>query len=481
MKWLLVLVLLGSSLNASSSKTITVGSKTFTESYILAEIIAQIIENTGEATVNRKFGLGGTGIVYRALAHGEIDIYPEYTGTIIESILKHEPPQSLKSQGIWMSGSLGFNNTYALAVRQAFAKKHGLSKISDLTKVPGIRIGFSHEFMKRPDGYPGLVERYRLPLNNITPLAHSLAYEAIRQNEIDLTDVYSTDAKIQKLDLLVLKDDKKLFPDYFAVLLGRQELLKQFPKTWAALKSLEMRFSEEKMIRLNAMADIDRKDFREIAASFLDKKASVADTESSLVNLTRQHFFLVGLSLLVSILLGLPLGILSTRFRFLGQAILTISSLLQTIPSLALLCFLVPLFGVGLLPALIALFLYGLFPIVTGVYAGLKGIDPRLIESAQALGLAGSQRLRFVELPLASRSILAGIRMSAIIGIGTATLAALIGAGGFGVPIVTGLALSDMNMILSGAVPAALMALLAHVLFEGLDHILIPKGIRLTP
>ncbi len=474
--WIFIVALATSALGANPPRVITVGSKTFTESYILAEIIAQVIESVGEATVNRKYGLGGTGIVFSALAHGEIDIYPEYTGTIIESILGSRPLTSLKSQGIWMSASLGFNNTYALAVRKDFAKKYGLQKISDLTRVPNIRIGFSHEFMKRPDGYPGLLARYGLDLSNAKPLAHSLAYEAIRQNEIDLTDIYSTDAKIQKLDLLVLQDDKKLFPDYFAVLLARHELLNQFPKTWAALRSLENQIRAEKMIGLNGMADIDRKDFREIAETFLGKTAHQDNSEdwvTTFLKLTRQHFFLVGFSLLVAILLGLPLGILSTRFKFFGQAILTVSSLLQTIPSLALLCFLVPLFGIGLLSALVALLLYGLLPIVTGVYTGIKGIDPRLTESASALGLTPLQRLRFVDLPLASRSILAGIRMSAIIGIGTATLAALIGAGGYGVPIVTGLALNDMNMILTGAIPAALMALLAHLLFERLDRLLI--------
>lgn len=481
--------LLSTSLWAAERPVINVGSKTFTESYVLAEIISQVIEDADEATVSRKFGLGGTGIVYQALAGGEIDIYPEYTGTISEAILR-DPSMTdvgairsaLGRMNLVVSSPLGFNNTYALAARRDFAKLHGLNRISDLTHIPEIRIGFSHEFMKRPDGYPGLIARYDLKLKNVKPIAHSLAYEALYRDEIDLTDVYSTDAKIEKLGLVVLKDDKTFFPAYFAVLVARKDLAARLPKTWLALRALEGKISEQEMIKLNAMADIDKVSFHDIAANFLRKeKTNGVGGESlkqMLWRLTRQHTYLVVVSLFLSILIGLPLGVLSARYPILGQAILTISGLLQTIPSLALLCFLIPLFGIGTLPALVALFLYGLLPIVTGVHTGLVGLDPRLTESANALGLSSLQRLKLIDLPLASRSIMAGIRTSAIIGIGTATLAALVGAGGYGAPIVTGLALNDMETILTGAVPAAVMALLTHTIFEGINTVLIPKGIR---
>jgi osmoprotectant transport system permease protein len=484
------LALIAQAALASDRPTITVGSKVFTESYILAEIVSQIIEQSGEADVQRRFGLGGTGIVYEAIRNNEIDIYPEYTGTITEAILKTPSitdtqaiQAAMAKQGFALSDTLGFNNTYALAVRGDFANLHHLTEISDLKTVPEIRIGFTHEFVNREDGYPKLVESYGLDLSHRRLMAHSLAYEAIAQNQIDLTDVYSTDAKIEKLGLILLKDNKKVFPSYFAVLLARKDLPAQFPKTWAALRSLEGKISEKEMMRLNAMADIEKLSFREIASRFLKDNVSSAyeqksETTETLWRLTRQHIYLVGISLMLSILIGLPLGILAARYSFLGHAILIISAVVQTIPSLALLCFLIPAFGIGARPALVALFLYGLLPIVTGVHTGLKGLDSKLSDSARALGLSSWQRLRLIELPLASRSILAGIKTSAIIGIGTATLAALIGAGGYGAPIVTGLALNDMRTILSGAIPAALLALLVSGVFEILNRLIIPKGLR---
>lgn len=475
---------------ATALPTLTVGSKTFTEGYILSETVSQIIEETGEAKVNRKFGLGGTGIVYQALSSGEIDLYPEYTGTIAETVLKDPAITDTKAirsavekLGLIMSDSLGFNNTYALAVRGDFAHQHKLSQISDLAKTPNIRVGLTHEFVNRPDGYPKLIDHYGIKWSDVSLMAHALAYEAIARNEIDLTDIYSTDAKIEKLGLVVLKDDKKIFPNYFAVLLARKDLSLRFPKTWVALKSLEGKINEHEMIRLNAMADIDKLSFREVASRFLQEKLpgkhqSPGETAETLSSLTRQHLVLVGISLLLSILVGIPLGILSTRYEILGQTILTLSGVLQTIPSLALLCFLIPAFGIGMRPALVALFLYGLLPIVTGVHTGLTGLDPRLSNSARALGLSSWQRLRLIDLPLASRNIMAGIKTSAIISIGTATLAALIGAGGYGAPIITGLALNDMRTILTGAIPAAVMALVANALFEALNRLIIPKGLR---
>ena len=483
-----LLSILPQHLFAADAKTVTVGSKTFTESYVLAEIVSQMIEDAGEAKVNRKPGLGGTGIVYQALVNGELDVYPEYTGTISEAILKDPSTRSLESirkalasLGLVVSDPLGFNNTYAIAVRGEMARRHGLKRISDLTRVPEIRVGFSHEFMKRSDGYPGLSARYGFKLSNVKRIAHGLAYEALERGEIDLTDIYSTDAKIEKLDLVMLEDDRRFFPAYLAVLLARKSFVERYPKTWAALRSLEGRLDEKAMIKLNAMADIERGSFHDIAATFLKKKLTAGDRGGRahmLWRLTRQHLFLVTVSLAFSILIGLPLGVLSSRVPLLGQVVLTVSGLLQTIPSLALLCFLIPFFGIGVLPALVALFLYGLLPIVTGAHTGLRGIDPKLLESAHALGLSPIQRLMLIELPLASRSVMAGIRTSAIIGIGTATLAALIGAGGYGAPIVTGLALNDTETILTGAIPAAVLALATHVIFEGLDAILIPKGIR---
>jgi len=169
---------------------------------------------------------------------------------------------------------------------------------------------------------------------------------------------------------------------------------------------------------------------------------------------------------------------LASRSVRLGQVILLISGMVQTIPSLALLCFLIPFFGIGTKPALVALFLYGLLPVVLNTFVGIKSIDSRLKETAVALGLRPLERLRLIEIPLAGQSILAGIRTSTVIGIGTATLAALIGAGGYGVPIITGLAMNDLNTVLIGAVPAAGLALIAHFFFEILSRWVVPRGMR---
>ena len=152
--------------------------------------------------------------------------------------------------------------------------------------------------------------------------------------------------------------------------------------------------------------------------------------------------------------------------------------LIQTVPSLALLVFMIPLLGIGAGPAIAALFLYSLLPIVRSTHAGLTGISPQLRESAEALGLPPGATLRLVELPLASRSILSGVQTAAVINVGTATLGALIGAGGYGQSILTGIRLADTRIILEGAVPAALLALLVQGLFELLERALVPKGLR---
>jgi osmoprotectant transport system permease protein len=468
---------------------IVVGSKIFAESYILAEIFSQIIDSSGEATAVRKFGLGQTGIAYEALSGSKIDLYPEYTGTISESILKNPSlttiaaiREALRSQGLTIGGSLGFKDTYALAVKEDFAKKFQLKKISDLRRHPDIKIGLSHEFMNRSDGYPKLKTAYDFDFKKVHAIAHGLAYQALAKGEIELTDIYSTDAMVQKLNLRVLQDDRSVFPDYSAVIFARDSLAIKFPVTWRNLNALVGKISEKEMICLNARAELEKKSFADIASEYLKNGNSADVEEESLWHklwvLTKQHLYLVGVSLLASTIVGVPLGVVARQYKILGQIILIFSGVVQTIPSLALLCFLIPLFGIGTTPALVALFLYGLLPIVRSTYVGLTSLDPRLGEVSRALGLNFRRRLFLIELPMASPSIMGGIRTSAIINVGTTTLAALIGAGGYGVPIVTGLALNDIPTILEGAIPAAVLALAVHGVFELLDRMVIPKGIR---
>ncbi|MGE4232633.1 MAG: glycine betaine ABC transporter substrate-binding protein [Bacteriovoracia bacterium] len=484
-KTILTLLLLTTSISFAAN--VTVGSKTFTESYILGEIFSQVLEDTNDATVQRRFGLGGTGILYQSLIRGSIDLYPEYTDTISQAILKdpnihsfEEIQKKLDKMGLIMSEPLGFDNTYALAVRREFSEENKIYSISDLKKISNIRTGFGHEFVRRPDGLPGLLRYYQLNLPFSKTVSHSLGYQAIANNEIDLMDVYTTDAKIAKLDLYALRDDRNFFPKYSAVILARKEFVKKHPDLWSALTGLEGKIRVSEIVRLNGLVDLDKKTFSYAAKEFLEKKPE--DTSSNIsarvLLRTKEHIQLVFFAIFLSLIIGIPAGIISTRRRWLGQCILLVSGVLQTVPSLALLCFLIPVFGIGTKPALAALFLYSLLPIITGTTTGLQTIDPRLIESAKALGLSPSQRLRMIEIPLASRNIMAGIRTSTIISIGTATLSALIGAGGYGAPIVTGLALNDIPTILTGAIPAAVMALIAHFFFEVLSRIVIPRGIR---
>jgi osmoprotectant transport system permease protein len=489
---LLLATMLGAlvSRNAHSAQTIVVGSKIFTEGYVLGELGAQAIEaSSPPVPVTRKLGMGSTGILFESLTTGAIDVYSDYTGTLTEAIIKN--PQ-LKSQeqiqaallklGLVMSNPLGFNNTYALAVREKFARDNGLISVSDLIRLKAtLRAAFSYEFMDRADGYPGLAARYHLELDpkNVNRMEHSLTYQAIDQNAVDVIDVYSTDAKIRKFNLRVLKDDLSYFPVYQAVWVARKTFVDRYPAQWEALRSLEGTIDENTMLDMNAKADIDKKSFAQIAADFRGARARVSDSLTSrIVHRTVEHLGLVAISLVFSILIGVPLGIAAVRFHATGQAILLLSAMIQTVPSLALLCFLIPLFGVGTKPALVALCLYSLLPVVLNTFTGIRSIDPRHLENARAFGLTGRQILFRIVLPLASPMLLAGVKTATIVSIGTATLAALVGAGGYGAPIVSGLSLNDVPTILTGAIPAALMAWLAHGVFEVLGKLLIPAGLQ---
>jgi osmoprotectant transport system permease protein len=477
---------------AQADPVVRVGSKSFTESYVLAEIAAQVIEASGVARVERRVGLGGTGIAYRAVAHGSVDLYPEYTGTISRAILKDPSRQSpealragLRPQGLTISGPLGFENTYALAVRTDLAERLGLRGISDLARHPELTGAFTSGFLERDDGWAGLRRHYGLSLASVRTIEHALAYEALESGTVDVIDVFSTDGRLTRARVTVLRDDRRFFPAYAAVLLARLEFVERQPRAWAALeRALVGRIDGETMTRLNALADLEGHSTRQAAARFLGRQVTDAEERGRLIaelgTLTLQHLGLVVSAVLLAVLAGVPLGILAVRSATIGQAELMAVGVLQTIPALALLCFMIPLLGIGTLPALVALCLYALLPIVRGTSTGLTTLDRQLLEMADVLGLAGWRRLARIELPLASVSILAGIKTAAIWTVGTATLAAFIGGGGYGTLIVRGLALDDVTTILAGAVPAALMALFFHGLFELVDRLLIPRGLRLV-
>jgi osmoprotectant transport system permease protein len=452
-----------------------VGSKRFTESYILGEIVARTVH--GE----HRPGLGSTGIVFEALKAGAIDVYPEYTGTLAREILRLQGRPSLDEldrrlgrQGLAVGVPLGFNDGYAIAMREDRAASLGIASLSDLAAHPGLRLGLSPEFTARADGWPGLRAAYRLPQQPV-PLEHGLAYEAIARGAIDAMDVYTTDAKIERYRLRVLLDDRAFFPRYDAVLVYRRDLPQRFPEAFARMKSLEGRIDERAMIRMNAAAELEGRSFAQAASLFFREDAGTAGSRRFLQTLfgpdfgrlTAQHLLLVAASLAAAIVVGLPLGVAAAKRRRAGQAILAAVGVIQTIPSLALFAFLIAaLGGIGALPALVALFLYALLPIVRNTQAGLLGAGRGLAQAGAALGLTARQVLLKIELPLAAPSVLAGVKTSAVINVGTATIAAFIGAGGYGERIAAGLALNDPVVLLAGAIPAAALALLVQGAFE---------------
>ncbi|MFQ5504451.1 MAG: glycine betaine ABC transporter substrate-binding protein [Planctomycetota bacterium] len=475
---------------ADERAELRVGSKAFTESVILAEIVAHVARSTGARATTRE--LGGTAILWGALLEGEISVYPEYTGTIAREILSAEKLGSeteiraaLESRGIRMSRPLGFNNTYELGMKEEVAERLGIRKISDLEAHPGLRFGFSNEFMDRDDGWPSLRAAYRLPQQDVRGLAHDLAYRGLTSGALDLMDLYSTDAEIRYYGLRVLDDDLGHFPRYEAVLLFRDDLVEREPRLVSALLRLEGKIDAAAMIAMNARAKLRRVPANHVAADFVDQVLGLETTLSDegiarrLLLRTIEHLTLVGTSMILAITIALPLGILAARKEALGQLVLAASGIMQTIPSLALFVFLIPLLGIGAPPTIAALFLYSLLPIVRNTYAGLEDIPLSLKESAAALGLHARARLWHIELPMAARSILAGIKTSVVINVGTATIGAFISAGGYGQPILTGLRLDDWGLILQGAIPAALLALLLQGLFEIIERLCVPQGLRL--
>lgn len=487
---LLLAALLCGAANAADDAP-RIGSKNFTESVILAEMLRLDAGSHGLKLEHRR-AMGGSAILWKALLEGDIDAYPEYTGTLRRELL-HELPanadaaalaQELRRQGIGISGPLGFDDSYALGVRRELAERLGLHTLSELRAHPELRLGLSNEFMSRGDGWPGLVETYGYAPRSVAAMDHGLAYHALNSGAVDVIDLYTTDAEIRRYGIEVLADDRHYFPPYQAVWLYRLDTARRFPALQAAFDDLAGRIPLQAMQDMNAAVMLDRQPETAVAARFLGLDAAAAgggadDWWQRLLRDTAQHLRLVGLSLGAALLLGLPLGVASARLPRLGRLLLGLTAVVQTIPSLAMFVFLIPLLGVGAGPAITALFLYSLLPIVRNTITGLNTIPAPLLEAAAALGLPGGVRLLRIELPLALRTIVAGIGTAAVINVGTATLGALIGAGGYGDPILTGIRLGSVPLILQGAIPAALMALLALGLFQGLERLLTPRGLRL--
>jgi osmoprotectant transport system permease protein len=474
---------------AAGAQVPRIGSKRFTESYILAQLLAQqASRQTGHAPLVLQ-GLGNTAIVYQALRAGSIDLYPEYAGTIALEILKSPGPMSLEQMraplaalGLGVDIPFGFNDGYALAMRAGDADRLGIRTLSDLSRHPELRLGLSSEFIGRADGWGGLARRYGLP-QKPTGLDHGLAYDAIQKHQVDVIDIYTTDAKIDVLGLRTLVDDQGYFPRYDAVVLYRLDVPARFPAAWAAMRMLAGSIDERAMIAMNARAELHGVPFDVIARERLaapDAAPGSADTGSygfwrkltgpDLGRLAWQHLMLVSIAVGIAVVVAVPAGVFVYSRRRLRAVVLGMTGLLQTVPSLAMLAVLISLTGrIGAVPALAALTLYALLPVMRNTCAGLDEVSPGMRMAATALGMTAVQRMTLVELPLARATIVAGVRTASAIAIGTATIAAFIGAGGFGERIVTGLALNDRQMLLAGALPAAAMALISELMFELLE------------
>jgi osmoprotectant transport system permease protein len=483
--------------SALAAPSLRVGSKAFAESVILGDVAGLLAAAAGAPVENRR-ALGGTRLCWDALVSGALDIYPEYTGTLREEILGGQTSDDLSgglpglqttlaAQGLGFIGPLGFDNRYALAMREQTAARLGIRTISDLARHPELRIDLSNEFLRRRDGWPGLAARYGLPNEHVQGLDHELAIRGLVTGALDVTDIYSTDAEIARDGLRVLTDDRGFFPRYQAILLYRRDAEARWPAAFAALGKMSGQIDDATMMRLNARVKLDKVPERTVAADFVTERFGVRATHPeearwpALWRRAREHLALVSVSLLAAMLCALPLGVLAARRPRLGEIVLAAVGVVQTIPSLALLVFMIPLLGIGAWPATAALFLYSLLPIVRNTYAGLTAIPGPLLESAEALGLPRRAILWRIELPLALGTILAGIQSAAVINIGTATLGALVGAGGFGQPIFAGIRLDDVSMILEGAIPASALALVVQGLFDLLERLLVPKGLRAVP
>ncbi len=489
------LAMLSTSLScyAGPREEMRIGSKKFTESVILADLMGQISDSSGAMIVQRQ-ELGGTRLLWDALLAGEIDAYPEYTGTLAEEILADENvagdaslDRALEKRGIKKSKPLGFSNSYALGMRREQAEQLSMDNISDLSRRSFLKFGVSDEFLGRRDGWPSLRAAYGLQPADIRGLDHDIAYKALIDGSIDVIDLYTTDAEVGDPRIRMLKDNLRHFPENKAIILYRADLERRAPKALTAMLRLEGRVDNSGMIAMNRAVKIDRRSEADVAAHFLATNLGVANVQepsglaSRLLRRTIEHLRLTILSLAAAICTALPLGVLAAARPALGRVILAFASILQTIPSLALLVFMIPVLGVGAAPAIAALYLYSLLPIIRNTATGLVSIPSPIRNSAIALGLTPFRRLVLIDLPIASPSILAGMKIAAVINVGTATLGALVGAGGYGQPIFSGVRLDNFGMVLEGAIPAALLALGVEGLFDLAERRFAPQGIRLKP
>ncbi|MEI7027742.1 glycine betaine ABC transporter substrate-binding protein [Paenibacillus sp. y28] len=269
--------------SGQSGKTITIGSKNFTENIVLAHIMADLIENQTDLKVERKVNLGGSNVAWKALLNNDIQLYPEYTGTIVGNYYQQETGTSeetlkktqelLQQDKLVFTNTFGFNNTYTLAVTQETADQYKLQSFSDLAKISsGLIFGGDFEFMDRPDGFPGMNEKYGMTFKDTKGMDHGIVYRSLLDKKVDVVDAFSTDGQIQIHHLVILKDDQSFFPPYDAGSLVRQDALETYPELKAALAKLDGQITDQDMQEMNAKVDAEGLKAQNVAHEFLEKK-----------------------------------------------------------------------------------------------------------------------------------------------------------------------------------------------------------------
>lgn len=267
--------------------TITIGSKNFTENILLAHMIADLIEDKTDLSVVRKVNLGGSNVAWGALKNNEIQLYPDYTGTIVANYYQQKTGTSeetltktkelVEKDGLEFLAPFGFNNTYTLAVTKETAEKYNLKTFSDLAKVSqGLVLGVEFEFLDRDDGYPGIKKLYGMSFKDAKGMDHGIMYRSISEGETDVTNAYSTDAQIEAHNLVILEDDKQFFPPYDAGTVIRKDTLDQYPELKEVLNQLGGLISEEDMQKLNAQVDIEGLKEEDVARDFLIEKGLIS-------------------------------------------------------------------------------------------------------------------------------------------------------------------------------------------------------------
>lgn len=490
-------------------KQLVIGSKIFTENILLAEMLALLLEEKYGFKIVRKFNMGGTRLVFDSLKEGYIDIYPEYTGTGYTMLLKmsgETSPEEIykivqtefleRFQLVW-SLPLGFENTYTLAVRKSDPRFQQIVSISQLSgQSEKFRLAMDHEFAERQDGFQNFSEKYRMNFvkHNLFTMNSALMYSALDNKEVDMIIAYSTDGRIKAFNLKVFADDKSFFPSYSAAYLTRESVFKLWPEVPMAFKDIEGHIDEKEMIALNNQVDQLKYELSQTARNFLIEK-KVLNKQIQTLNSSNlidyylsqksyffkifvEHLVLIFVSLFFALCFSIPMGVWAFYNSKVEKIVFSIVNTLQTVPSMALLGLLIPFLGIGFTPAVFALFIYSLLPLIRNTFEGIKNVDGSYVEASAGIGLTSWQILKFVQIPLALPVILAGVRTATVILVGTATLAAFIGAGGLGDPIFRGIATLDSRLIFLGAIPACFLAIVLDKSLAFLENLVISEGLK---